>query len=428
MHPIAIATRGKGPWNTVRRAGVIGGRYGISCHRMERRLATMLGLVERHGCSATLPVPAAVVERHASVVARYATFGLEFAVHGLYHVDHTDLTAAEQRDQLARARQTMREAHVPVVGFRAPYLRVNDDTLAAIRGNGFLYDASQAFHWHDDLVAGDGSYERALDFYGSRPAADHPVVPWCEQGVVRIPYCLPDDEAVVDRLGLRPDQIAAIWLGVLRATQARGDLFTLAVHPERIDACASGVAAVLEAARSASPGVWIARHDEIARWWRARLGTNVTVTPAARPGWVRVTALGPEELTLLARNVAVTGPTEPWAGDTLRACGSEVEVQAAPRRPFIGVHPDCPVTVSEFLREQGYIVEEAGSEDEHSCFVWRDRFGPEDRQPLLTEIEAGSFPLLRIGRWPSGAASAVSVTGDIDALTIGDYASRLRGH
>ena len=428
MHPVAIATKGKGTWNTVRRAGVIGSRYGIGAHRMERRLATMLGLVERHRCSATLPVPATVVERHAPVVARYATFGLEFAVHGLYHVDHTDLPAAEQRDQLAQARQTMREARVDTVGFRAPYLRVNDDTLDAIRANGFLYDASQAFHWHDELVARPLAYERALDFYGSRPAEGHPVVPWCERGVVRIPYCLPDDEAVVDRLGLGPDQIATIWLRVLRATQARGDLFTLAVHPERIDACAPGVAAVLDAARAATPPVWIARHDEIARWWRDRTDSTVVVVEATRPGWVRVSARGPAELTLLARNVAVAGRTEPWARDTVKIRGAEAEVQAEPRRPFVGVHTDCPAGVSGFLREQGYIVEDVRSDDEHGCFVWRERFGPEDRQPLLAQIEAGSFPLVRLGRWPSGAASALSVTGDVDALTIGDYASRFRGH
>ncbi len=428
MRPVAVAARGKGTWNTVRRAGAIGTRYGIGAHRMERRLATMLGLVERHGCSATLPVPAAVVERHAAVIARYATFGFEFAVHGFHHVDHTDLPGAEQNRQLASACDVMREARVDAVGFRAPYLRVNHDTLAAVRANGFVYDASQAFHWTDELVPHDGVYERALHFYASRPAEAHPVVPWCADGLVRIPYCLPDDEAVVDRLGLEPEQIAAVWLRVLRATRARGELFTLTVHPERVGACAAGVSAVLDAARVASPPVWIARHDEIARWWRGRAEATVVEVASARPGWVRVRARGPAGLTLLARNVAVSGPTRPWAGETVRVEGTEVEVEAQPRRPFVGVHPDSPDHVASFLREQGYIVEPAHSGDEHACFVRRRHFDPEDRVPLLTEIEAGSFPLVRLGRWPWGAASALSVTGDLDALTIGDYAARLRGH
>jgi peptidoglycan/xylan/chitin deacetylase (PgdA/CDA1 family) len=426
MHPVAVAAKGKGAWNTVRRAGAIGSRYGVGPHRMERRLATMLGLVERYGCSATLPVPASVVARHAPVVARYATFGLEFAVHGLHHVDHTDLPRAEQHRQLALARQTMRDARVNAVGFRAPYLRVNDDTLAAVRANGFLYDASQAFHWDDELVPRQGAFQRAIDFYGSLPAEAHPVVPWHEHGVVRIPYCLPDDEAVVDRLALEPDQIAAVWLRVLRSIRARGELFTVTVHPERIDAGAVGVAAVLAAARTGSPPVWIARHDEIARWWRDRAETNLVVS-SARPGWIRVRARGPAGLTLLARNVVVAGRTEPWVGCMVRVRGTEVEVEAGPPRPFIGVHPRCPGSVSQFLRDQGYIVEIARSDRDHACFVQRDRFDLDDRLPLLARIEGGSFPLMRLGRWPSGAASALSVTGDVDALTIGDYASRLRG-
>ena len=152
------------------------------------------------------------------------------------------------------------------------------------------------------------------------------------------------------------------------------------------------------------------------------------MTDSDRPGWLRVSAHGPGELTLLARNVAVAGRTERWAGDTVKAQGTEAVVRAEPRRPFVGVHPDCPPGVSGFLREQGYIVEGARSPDTHGVFVRRDRFEAEDRRPLLDEVEQASSPLLRLGRWPSGAASALAVTGDVDALTIGDYAARLRGH
>ena len=44
------------------------------------------------------------------------------------------------------------------------------------------------------------------------------------------------------------------------------------------------------------------------------------------------------------------------------------------------------------------------------------------------ELETGRFPLLRLGRWPGGAKSALAVTGDVDALTIWDYALRFFGH
>ena len=46
---------------------------------------------------------------------------------------------------------------------------------------------------------------------------------------------------------------------------------------------------------------------------------------------------------------------------------------------------------------------------------------------LLAQIEGGDFPLVRLGRWPNGARSALCVTGDIDALTIWDYGLRFLG-
>jgi hypothetical protein len=35
--------------------------------------------------------------------------------------------------------------------------------------------------------------------------------------------------------------------------------------------------------------------------------------------------------------------------------------------------------------------------------------------------------LVRLARWPNGARAALSVTGDVDALTIRDYTRRLNG-
>jgi hypothetical protein len=429
---VAVAARGKGTWNVVRRAGVIGVHYGLSPRRMEQRLGAVLDVVGRFGSRPTVPVVATVAERYPAVVARYAEQGIEFAVHGLYHVDHTGLPRGDQVDQLDRARQAVESAGTPVAGFRAPYLRANDETLDAVRRAGFQYDASQAFHWplttgpaaEGDAGPGAGAYRRALEFYGALSAAEHPVVPWSERGIVRLPYCLPDDEAVVDRLGLTPDEATDLWRAILAETHERGELFTLAVHPERIDECAVPIADVLAAARQARPPVWVARHDEIARWWRDRTASIVAIGER-RPGRLRVGALGPAGLTLLARYLDVPG-AEPWMGPDVRVPSTEVEVPSRPR-PFVGVHSSCPEQLTTFLREQGLIVERSGSARDYGCFVARQRFEEADRLPLLAEIEAGTSPLLRLGRWPGGARSALSVTGDVDALTIGDYARRLLG-
>ena len=67
--------------------------------------------------------------------------------------------------------------------------------------------------------------------------------------------------------------------------------------------------------------------------------------------------------------------------------------------------------------------------DPTNCPIYLERpdFRPEDERSLLAQIEMGDWLLLRLGRWPDGAYSALCITGDIDALTMWDYGLRLLG-
>jgi len=425
VRPLAAAAEGKGTLNLVHRAGVIGARYGVGPRRMERRLASVLEIVQRYGCGATLPVTATAVERHPSAIARYAALGIEFAAHGYTHVDHAGLSVVDQIEQLGRARRVLEANGIPIAGFRAPYLRWSDATLHALRENGFLYDSSQAMNWPIDPELETDAYRRGLAFCAAVPATKYPVLPRSEDGIVRIPCCLPDDEAIVDRLRLSsPEAIGEFWLRIQRETYELGELFTLALHPERIEPCASALETVLETARAARPSVWIARLAEIARWWSDRASAAVTVRDHD-PGRLRVSLQGPRGLTLLARGLEIRAP-EPWADGYVRVDAHDLDLRVE-RRPFVGVHPSAPRSLTSFLREQGYIVEVSRSPDRYTCYLAREGFSREDERPLLTELEGGRFPLLRLGRWPDGARSALSVTGDVDALTVWDYALRFLG-
>ena len=332
LRSLTVAAKGKGPINLARRVGSIGSNYGAGAGRMERRLESVLEIVERHGCRATLPITAVAVQRNPRVVAALAERGIEFALHGLRHVDHRELGAPEQVEQFGTAKKIFEESGIPVVGFRAPYLRTTDATIHALRAQGFDYDSSRAIHWPipPELVT-DG-YRRAIDFYDAANALEHPSLPTIEHGIVRIPCSIPDDEAAVDRLRLSaPQAIADLWLDVFRATHDRGELFTLAVHPERIERCGPGIEAVLDAARSSTNAVWIARLDEIARWWRARAEATVTLREVARGCW-HADVLAPEGVVASARGAEVSriGGEDP--------ARVRFEVRTS-ERPVIGVHP-----------------------------------------------------------------------------------------
>jgi hypothetical protein len=391
---------------------------------MEQRLHAMVDILGRYGCGPTLPITGAVAKRNLRLVTDYNALGIEFAVHGYYHVDHVRLSDMEQLNQLKAARRLLEEAGVPVGGFRAPYLRWNEATLQAVRETGFLYDASQAMNWPIDPELETEAYRRSLAFYDATCVSETPALPWLDDGVIRIPYSLPDDEAIVDRLRLPSHAIKELWLSMLHGCHRRGQLFTLGLHPERIEACAGGVKAVLEAARAARPHVWVAHLRDVARWWRDRAATTVTVGEDAS-GRLHISVRGPEDLAVLARGLELPG-AEPWSGDYVLVRDPEFDLRAHPR-PLIGIHPSSPISLTGFLRENGYIVETSESPDSYHLFLKRDRFLPRDRRPLLSELDAGGFPLLRLGTWPGGARSALCITGDVDALTLKDYLFRVLG-
>lgn len=427
MNPIAIATKGKGPLNFIKRAGTIAGRYGVTAAKMDRTLGHFVDILERYESGATFPLTTVALARSQGVIEKYQARNVEFAIHGYYHIDHSQLSLPEQLDHFTKARRVFKARGVEGVGFRCPYLRWNADTITAVGQADFLYDSSQGLAW--DVVDGveTDAYRRVLKFYGAVSATDYPALPRWDDGLVRIPYCLPDDEAFIDRFQLKsPEPMNRLWLSILEKTYELGELFTLGLHPERIYLCEAPLVETLRRARALSPGVWIARLDEIARWWKARTEAGVVVANG-EDGEVTLRVDGPAGLTVLARGVDVQAPTEAWHGLYRRVKGAAFALRA-PRRPFIGVSSTSAPYLTSFLRQQGYIVEQTQDAQANAFYLDRPEFGYEDERPLLAQIEGGNFPLVRLGRWPDGARSALCITGDIDALTLWDYSLRFLGN
>ncbi len=427
MNPIAIATQGKGLLNMLRRVSVISRRYGVTPRNMDRVLARFANLLAEYQGSATFPMTSVALARNKGIVEKYQAHNIEFAMHGYYHVDHRQLSLDAQVAHFAKARRLFEDRGLTCRGFRCPYLRWNDDTLTAIRQTGLLYDSSQVIAWDVAREFDTAAYRRVLEFYGAISASHYPALPRWDEGLVRIPYCVPDDEALIDRLQF--GSTAALnepWLAILTETHRRGELFTLGLHPERIQLCEAPLIATLRAAHELSPGVWMARLDQIARWWLDRTEAAVTITENdGHEIWVDVK--GPEGTTVLARNLEVNAPTENWDGAYRQVKATAFTLRAT-RRPFIGVSPSAAPYLTSFLRQQGYVVELAEADRAHTFYVDRPRFGYEDERPLLDQIENSDAPLVRLGRWPGGARSALCVTGDIDALTIWDYGLRFLGN
>lgn len=428
LNPLIIAAKGKGFKKALHRIQVISGRYGLTSRKMDDTLERFVRLLQTYQVSASFPITAVALRRNNAAIQKLAQQGIEFAIHGYTHIDHSSLTAEEQIGRLTRAMMEFEISNVPFKGFRCPYLRWNQDTLVALRHHHLLYDSSQALTWDVLNEYDTPAYQRVINFYGARQASNYPALPSFQDGLVRIPYCLPDDEGLIDRLQLASVKTQSeIWLNILEQTYKLGELFTLGLHPERIDLLKEPLTATLAQARSLSPAVWIARLDEIAAWWLERTETKVTIIPSVQPDQFEVMVDGTESVTVLARNLVVNSQTRPWF-DQYDQVMVRTFIITSPQRPVIGISPQSAKTLVDFLRQQGYLIEISEDSLNYPLYLHHPEFKPEDERPLLGKIENGSWPLLRLGRWPNGARSALCVTGDIDALTLWDYSLRFWGN
>jgi peptidoglycan/xylan/chitin deacetylase (PgdA/CDA1 family) len=423
---IGVAINGKGFFNMARRARVITGRYGLTAGKMDHILAHTARILDEYDCAGTFPLVTAALVRSRGVAEKYQGKNIEYAIHGYYHIDHKLLSFERQAEYFVKARRVFEAHGLSASGFRCPYLRWNDDTLKAIELAGLLYDTSQVIAWNVAKENESDAYRRVLGFYGAVSADDYPALPRFENGLVRIPYCVPDDEALIDRLQFGSNvALENPWLAILEATHQRGELFTLGLHPERVYLCETALRETLETARQLRPSVWFARLDMIARWWLDRANAQASVR-AETDGIYHIDITGPEGSTLLARNLVVRSESQDWDGIYRQGNGTSITVQSE-ARPLIGVSPGSHPYLSAFLRQQGFIIETTDDKKGHSIFIHKEKFGYEDEKALIEEIEKSKAPLVRLCRWPNGARSALCVTGDIDALTIWDYYLRLIG-
>lgn len=410
-----------------RRIGILLDRYGVTpakaTARIDRCVATLAGC----GCAPTFPTPGSTVDRYSRFIRQVQDAGAEIAVHGYNHVDMKAYPPEEAGRQLVRAAQAFERHRIEVHGFRCPYLSFTDELLGALPSGLFRYSSNKALWWDVAPPAADDRlatvFHTLRAFYRPAPATGAVSVPWTQDGTVEIPVSVPDDLQLHDGLHLGPEGIARGWGEMLSRTHRRGELLTIMFHPELATVCEQPFIDVLSRARSLQPGVWVARLSEIGDWWREKAAFYARVEPG--PAGPQVAFTSSERATILARGLPTGDGDGRWDGPYTRLTGAPLTLPDE-RLPFLGLPEGAPEATVAFLREQGYIV--VTGEEAARCHtrVDAERLAAMPTQVELVEhIESLPTPLVRYWRWPAGARSALSVTGDLDAITLLDFGFRL---
>ena len=427
---VSFLSKSRGLSNLVSRIFTVLSRFGISSKKFENRLKRYFEVVHGAGYLPTFAITAVVLDRHPDCIKELSQKGVEFAVHGYVHIDYKVASREKKDNHFKKAISIFKMREIPFAGFRAPFLRTDANTSPVLSDNGFLYNSSRALCWpivDINKLSGyrQNNFNSLMEFYKPLQAEEYVSLPRFENGLVEIPVSIPDDEAILERLGISDEKkIADIWLDILKRTYDNGELFVLSLHPERFDYCETGLRETLQKAKEPNPPVWVATLKEIAEWWREKNKFIFEIQSQGGGGY-RVKAECSERATILVKNVEIHGPTDRWFDD-YRCVTARDFILESQKRPVIGVGADSCTAVIKFLQSEGYIIDSNSKGEDCGLFLENlQQFGEADKKALLGQIEKSNAPMLRYWRWPNQARSALSVTGDIDSMTLSDFVLRI---
>lgn len=400
---------GGGPSSILRRVGEILTAYGVTERKFADKLAKYVGILGGYGTNASFSATAIAVARNPHLFKGLEKDGVELVIQGFRHIDYSATAPDKQEEDVRAAVNVFRRFGLAFSGFRAPYLKLSPETRSILK-NYFTYDSSEKFLWDCQLPI---ACQNRSEGYIS--------VPLMREGLLEIPVSLPSDVWLLHRLGVQDQgEIYGIWANTLECSHGRGELFTLQFHPENIDRCDAALKNLLNAAQEKKPPVWMTTLGEVASWWEERGKCSLSHSGGSRH---TITLEGSERATLLAKNLTVPGARKWFGGcDVVEARRFSVS-----ENPAVGVSPNASTALAQFLKAEGFIVEESTRRKTYGLYFDREEFDEKEKLALLSEIEASDKPYVRLWRWPERARSALSISGDIDCVTLWDYAYRLVG-
>lgn len=214
-------------------------RYGLSGKRMRRTLTQMSEDARSNGIGMTVPVVGKIITDKRAVFLRSIVHEkFELAVHGFSHDDLSLLSQEALRGDIEKAVSVFKERGISVSGFRAPYLRSGEGMMRSLSEMGFEYTSTRPYVPKVPGSTGSDILDRggniASEVYGKQVLSGSNIPIDSSSGTLDIPVSLPDDEILVDRMGLQEgDQLEAALTEVIAASLKLNPIAVIQIHPER---------------------------------------------------------------------------------------------------------------------------------------------------------------------------------------------------
>lgn len=406
-------------------------RFGLTEQKLKNFISETDKILKPYDVRATIFITAKLVEKRPDLLSWFERLGWETAIHGYTHINYKKLGAAGQSAHIKRAKSVFSAKTGSEVGFRAPYLSWNEDTASALVLNDINWSSHRPVLW-DCLNLADFKekevvhYHRALTgLYEPKAALKFLVVPFFKDDLLEIPVSLPDDELLIDRLRIRdPEKLFEIWNKILLKTHKRGELFTLLLHPERSEIYSKAIQQLIERSHSQKQMIWIAGLNEVSDWWKEKTRFEICVTKTS-PNKFQINAICSPRATLLVRGLATGFSAQDQKTSNCFSPAKERNFTIESTvKPMIGLSLNASPQLQQFLKNEGLPFEIAIESEEYAYHVEEREDFEENQLHLLDKIEKIQSPLVKFSRWPNTYRSALSLTYDLDAVTVFDFITR----
>ena len=420
----------KGFLGLCNRFGQILHRFGFTPKKIDNCLETFIHITNEFGYKPTLCITATLFKNYPNLIHKLNNSKAELALHGFIHTDYKFLSKEKINNHLIKGKEIFKRNKTPLFGFRFPYLSYDQRALDIFGGADFLWSSNSIIYW--DILdkykfkkKNWVKFQRIIkNLYIVKDSSDYLSLPKQEDGYVEIPVSIPDDEILIDRLGIHNEkEIYHIWREILIKTYNRGELFTMQTHHERVPFFKNALKTLLREIQDFSPGIWIATLKEIAEWWKEKKFFNFQITNHDND-YYHIKANCSDKATILVKKSNPSQPASSLFENYYIINDLNFTVKSM-KKPFIGVAEDSPPKLINFLREEGFILEKSSTGKNYAIFLENfNNFKEIHKKKLIEIIELSPYPIVRFWRWPHKAKSSMSITGDIDSITIFDFIRR----
>jgi hypothetical protein len=295
-------------------------------------------------------------------------------------------------------------------GFRAPYLRYNDAVRSGLIENDCFFESSRSiFIKTPALSVPESAMAVIRELYDPDAFEARLSLPRYEESLIEIPVTLPDDEIIIDRLHIRDKKkLFRIFTDMAEAVFANEEVFVMQLHPERIGFLFDPLKELLSNLKS-ERNVWITDLMQLAQWFKKTSRLSCDLNREKKEIQCEI----PEGRKIIGRNTDWT-----YSHGRIRYQSDCV--------PGIYMESCADKRLKDQLEADGFFV--FTEKDMSSCcsvtVTEHKEFSAQSYRSLRHSLLETDKPLICLSRWPEDHKGVFCLSGDIDALTIGDFFSR----